>query len=303
MDLNECMQEIGEFIRFVTVEWPEVRPAVQGEMAPRCRRCILSDRCAPLRTGCARGGAGPRSARDPAQPGTGRRWSVPSQRSCTIMRAAGGGRGTDALVLFSGGKDSAYLLHRLTTQYPRLRLLAATIDNGFFSPVAMANSAHPRTDRRRSCHIQAEGQLVQAHFPPRFHAPQRGWLLHHCGPDGRRPCVRHRPKSGGLAGHTAPDCGSFPRASRRIPGTSLVRDTPRTGAWLGGPESAGFRLEDIYSVEDRKYWWDGTAWPAEHVPRVLYPFYAWPYDEQAIRRRGGPDSGSSKPGRQSTRDE
>jgi hypothetical protein len=49
-------------------------------------------------------------------------------------------------------------------------------------------------------------------------------------------------------------------------------------------ESAGFRLEDIYTPGELKYWWDGTAWPDRRIPRVLYPFYAWPYDEQAIRK-------------------
>src|SRR5262249_8040042 len=48
-------------------------------------------------------------------------------------------------------------------------------------------------------------------------------------------------------------------------------------------ESAGFRLADVYVPEDLKYWWDGTAWPKERIPRVLYPFVAWNYDEQFIR--------------------
>ena len=43
----------------------------------------------------------------------------------------------DALVLFSGGKDSVYMLHRLRRDYPGLRLLLMTWDNGFYSAVAL----------------------------------------------------------------------------------------------------------------------------------------------------------------------
>jgi hypothetical protein len=39
----------------------------------------------------------------------------------------------DALVLFSGGKDSVYMLSRLRKEYPGLRVLLMTWDNGFYS--------------------------------------------------------------------------------------------------------------------------------------------------------------------------
>jgi len=48
-------------------------------------------------------------------------------------------------------------------------------------------------------------------------------------------------------------------------------------------ESAGFDLSTIYSPEDLSYWWDGSRWPADRVPRVLYPFYAWGYNEDWVR--------------------
>ncbi|HEY3196408.1 MAG TPA: hypothetical protein VGJ57_00220, partial [Nitrospirales bacterium] len=45
----------------------------------------------------------------------------------------------DAICLFSGGKDSTYMIHRIRCEFPRLRMLAYTIDNGFMSPVAKDN--------------------------------------------------------------------------------------------------------------------------------------------------------------------
>jgi len=44
------------------------------------------------------------------------------------------------LYLLSGGKDSAYVLYRLRREYPQLRILAVTVNNGFMSPVAVANA-------------------------------------------------------------------------------------------------------------------------------------------------------------------
>ena len=48
----------------------------------------------------------------------------------------------DALLLFSGGKDSVYMLKRMRDEFPALRILAFTVDNTFMSPVAQENVAY-----------------------------------------------------------------------------------------------------------------------------------------------------------------
>jgi len=45
----------------------------------------------------------------------------------------------DATLLLSGGKDSAYILHRLRLLYPRLKILCLCINNGFMSEWAVKN--------------------------------------------------------------------------------------------------------------------------------------------------------------------
>jgi hypothetical protein len=56
----------------------------------------------------------------------------------------------DALLLLSGGKDSAYILHRMREEFPELRLLCLTVNNGFMSPTAISSaqfvSAKLKTD-------------------------------------------------------------------------------------------------------------------------------------------------------------
>jgi hypothetical protein len=54
-----------------------------------------------------------------------------------VLWAATRNGGYDALVPVSGGKDSLTVLDFMRNEYPRLRILAATLDNGFFSDHAM----------------------------------------------------------------------------------------------------------------------------------------------------------------------
>lgn len=50
------------------------------------------------------------------------------------------GQRWDVLLLFSGGKDSTFLLHRLLHEYKNLRILAVLVDTGFMSPIAITNA-------------------------------------------------------------------------------------------------------------------------------------------------------------------
>ena len=45
----------------------------------------------------------------------------------------------DALVMLSGGKDSAYILHKIKNNYPALKILCLFVNNGFSSPFALKN--------------------------------------------------------------------------------------------------------------------------------------------------------------------
>ena len=48
----------------------------------------------------------------------------------------------DATLLLSGGKDSAYILHRIRHEYPDLKVLCLVVDNGFMSKWAIPNARH-----------------------------------------------------------------------------------------------------------------------------------------------------------------
>jgi hypothetical protein len=278
---NDRLQEIGEYLRYLMTEWPAVRPALEGKLAPRCRRCILSDRCVPLADGVCelcRKPAAARATRDHA--------GMTAALSAILHEHEGKGRGRyDALVLFSGGKDSAYLLHRLTAEHPGLRLLAVTIDNGFFSPVAMANARYilEQIDVDHLTH-KPKASLYKTTFRHAFtHLNAGGCYTTVDRMDGDLAFDLGRNLAATLD-IPLMIAGLSPEQVERILGLSWF-ETPREAERVRRTVSAGFTLDDLYTGEDRKAWWDGTAWPESRVPRVLYPFYAWPYDEEQVRKK------------------
>ncbi|MBT5414061.1 MAG: amino acid adenylation domain-containing protein [Rhodospirillaceae bacterium] len=65
--------------------------------------------------------------------------------SARMRSGDGGAEGYDALMLYSGGKDSTYALYQLVREYD-LKVLAFTFDNGFISDKAKENIAHAVAD-------------------------------------------------------------------------------------------------------------------------------------------------------------
>ncbi|MBK9429015.1 MAG: hypothetical protein IPN65_00640 [Elusimicrobia bacterium] len=199
--------------------------------------------------------------------------------------SAHAGRGTgphDALVLFSGGKDSVYMIRRLRDEHPRLRLLAFTHDNTFMSPVARDNI--DRLVRR----------LDLDHVTLR---PTRAFMkkLFRYG-------LTHLNENGGYGtvdfsdGELLLDTARGLAAEKGIPlilcGYSRLRAVEAAGGLCGtlNPQRgnartapAGLPLKDIFGPEDPHPWWRGSRWPADRVARLLFPLAAWNLDESAVR--------------------
>lgn len=114
--------------------WPLQRRFVAR--AARCRKCVLSEHYGLLVAGVceacdlAEGGSADEQPRD-----------VELFDATIATYIDTGRRERDAIVLLSGGKDSAYVLNLMRDRYPRLRLLAVTVNNGFMAPLALRNAA------------------------------------------------------------------------------------------------------------------------------------------------------------------
>lgn len=122
---------------YATKVWPVERELewVKGRYARRCVKCAssefrvaldLSDIC----TEC-------RAAEAPVETPRG---VMLEEFNEFMEKQVGAGDQYDALCLFSGGKDSSYMIHRIRQDYPMLRVLAITVTHDFVSNVATENS-------------------------------------------------------------------------------------------------------------------------------------------------------------------
>lgn len=129
MNTNRLFELYAQYI------WPVVRKFVR--LSKRCTRCIVSEKYSPLVDGvcqeCREYVAGNEESSLEVSPETRTRFEK-------TIRSHVSANPYDALLLLSGGKDSAYILHRLRTEYPDLKILCLTVNNGFMSPVAAKNA-------------------------------------------------------------------------------------------------------------------------------------------------------------------
>jgi hypothetical protein len=224
--------------------WPARRVFASG-LAPRCRRCILSSHHGALEGGVCEACRAYRPA--PAEvaaasPELERRFDA------AVREHVGRGTRHDALVLLSGGKDSAFILHRLRTEYPGLRILCLLVDNGFLSPVATANASHA------AARTETDFLVDRSHLGE-FARTFRDAFLHLDG----------RPASSVVDyadGHLIYEIGK------------------QTAAGLGIPLLVGglswVQLAQIVGV-------DGFEIPGQDAPRLIFPLGVWRTDEQQIR--------------------
>ena len=129
MNTNKFLDMYAKYI------WPLARLVTR--ISPRCKRCILSEKCSPLKDGlCAEC-----RAKAPAQPSEEPEASDElKQRFAQTIRSYVDDKTHHAVLLLSGGKDSAYMLHRMRSEFPELRILCVIVNTGFMSPTAISSA-------------------------------------------------------------------------------------------------------------------------------------------------------------------
>jgi hypothetical protein len=281
MEATERIAELNDFLHFALAEWPVLRSAGAQGLARRCKRCIVSERYSTLAGGvcaiCRDGDA----SRAPAPRGIDTD-EISIELDSLLRRHEGLGKKHDLLVMYSGGKDSTYLVHRLTTEYPRLRTLSVLVDNGFLSEVALSNA------RRVFAMLDADHAIV---------APKRSLFrkvfrhaLTHLDGGGCYSSVDR------LDGELTFGIGRNLAAALEIPLVAIGISAEQCVRILGlhgfespkelealprGPSEHG--LEGCLDQDEALYWWDPRRWPVDRLPRVLFPFFAWQLPEQKIR--------------------
>ena len=264
--------------------WKTLRPFVGKHLSKRCSRCVLSERYVNLNVN----GVCEECEAYFANVTTGSNISTNSDfaesLNAVIGEAAGTGSGEyDALVLYSGGKDSSFLLHRLMTDFPKLRLVTLLVDNGLMSPFALANTA------------TALGHFDVPHWTIRLKPSFVRQVFHHAltNLDKQRGYSIVDKMDAYLTFDLARTvaarndiplvvCGLSKVQTQNIFGLRNCFEFPIEEERGSLQDRCGLEWEKVMSTEEMDFWWDGTKWPAEKVPRFLLPYCAWEFSEEFI---------------------
>jgi hypothetical protein len=120
--------------------WPIIRSFKKNKVSRRCNQCINSEHYQPLIDGICQDCISYNNKDEVENESQSDNQAQLIDLSETIQSFIGKGKkGYDALVFYSGGKDSTLLVHKLMEEYPQLRFLSVTIDNGVMSPIAIEN--------------------------------------------------------------------------------------------------------------------------------------------------------------------
>ncbi|MCP5301007.1 MAG: hypothetical protein H6954_14935 [Chromatiaceae bacterium] len=248
----------------------------------KCKSCLITDKVAGVEIG-ADGTCNlcKAHATSPAHTDDAGRVERQADLEKTLADVRGGGE-YDCLVPLSGGKDSVYLLHKLKTQYPHVRVLAYTTDVNI--PDIAWHNIRTTTEKLEIDHL--------VYRPPEsFYRKVFRYILRNQEERGAVYSVSYvyAPLFEGdaikvavekdipliLAGYSP----GQPEPERML--YEFSRQLIETVAWTP-PELAQC---GEFSEDELKRFFDPARYPAGTCfPRYLAPYHAWPYDQDEIMK-------------------
>ncbi len=288
------VREAKMFTFYARRFWPVHRQFVKRHLARRCAKCIASEKIAALDE------QGLCPACRTFRPATEQRTDRTAQEALHSVLRGHEGKGAlfDALALFSGGKDSAFMIDRIRQDYPGLRMLALTVNNTFMSPVALDN-VRRLVPRLGTAHLQFRP-------PPGFMEKLFRYGLTHLNENGGSGTVDY--SDGEFVVDTARNlarrlgiplilCGCSKYQVEEILGLRHFESPPEQER-AARTHVAGLDLDAMFSASEKLFWRQSVP-AGEPCPRLLFPLYAWNCSEGAIvrhvRERGLLAPGSNHP--------
>jgi hypothetical protein len=276
----EIIKTAKQFEFYVKNIWPMHRVFVKGKFAKRCRNCAASEKMINLEASgvCEK-------CTNFKMPVSGNNTSHSKELNQILSEHQGKGKNKyDALVLYSGGKDSTYLIRRMQMEFPNLRILAFTLDNGFMSPVAQQNinDMLPR--------LNVDHLFIKPHDT--FYKKLFRYAITHLNSDGGYGTVDF--SDGEFLLDTARNLAAEKKIPLILCGYSKYQvqnglklnhfESPREKELTDRTETAGLKIKDIFQDQnDLELWWQASKVDKNDIARLIFPLYAWDLKEEEIK--------------------
>ncbi|WP_301100941.1 hypothetical protein [Propionivibrio sp.] len=289
---QQIVKEIRSFDFVAQSIWPFIRWIFRGMIAPRCTQCVISSRVpyVTLTNGVCNLCTDYNKSLNEEEQAWREKYVAHQVKELDelLKNYQGKGRGRyDAIVLFSGGRDSIFMLNRLRRDYPGLRLLLMTWDNGFYSAVSLD----------RSLEVAQKLDIDHIRFKPSstVYKTLYRYTLRNVGQKGSYQTVDR------LDGTLNQFLGFYYGYLMDIPlvlaGVDFAQEQiMQFHTYYEMPfedmcsrtlldrmeRRSGFKIKDIFSEEDQKLFWDGTGKERGKIPRYILPLVAWRPDKGSV---------------------
>ena len=279
---SQLIKEVRHFEFFMKWIWPLFRKLAKHHLTARCSRCFLPATYVKLNNGICEFCNEDTTTTSEIDPS--RQQLMQEQMDQLLMKTIDSGSSSyDVLLLFSGGKDSSYLLYRLLNDYQAIRILALTVDNTFMSPVAMENvTAIINKVGVDHMILRPKRKTMEKMF---------GYALTHLNELGCSGTVDQ------FDGDFFSDLARNIAAEKKIPyvvcGLSRTQVTRilKLNSFITTPEYesqtrkqvAGIKLDHVFDPEEMSYWWDPTKYSSSELPLMVFPFFIWNLEEEFIK--------------------
>lgn len=276
----DIIKTARQFEGYVKNIWPIHRNFVKSKFTKRCTKCAASEKMIKLEASglCAK-------CTNFEKPPSDKNTVSENALNQILNEHQGKGKNKhDALVLYSGGKDSTYLIRRIQTEFPKLRILAFTLDNGFMSPVAQQNIAEmlPR--------LNVDHLFIKPH--DKFYKKLFRYAITHLNAEGGYGTVDF--SDGEFLLDTARNLAAEKKIPLILCGYSKYQvqnglkinhfESSREKELSDRVETAGLKIKDIYQEEsDLALWWQASKYEPKDVARLVFPLYAWDLEENQIK--------------------
>lgn len=279
-DIIKNTKRIEFYTKYV---WKFHRPFVKKHLSKRCNKCILSEKYTKI----LEDGKCELCHKFKPEDNTSlsEKTKLIHEMDKLIEKSLNSENHFDALVLFSGGKDSTYLVHKLKEAYPALRILLLTVDNNFMSPIALKN-INELVSKLNCDHMCFKPKLS-------FYQKMFSYAITNLNEKGTSGTVDQ------FDGDSFHDVARNIAYNLKIPliisGISPKQVENNVGIAnyivplefekLKRKAVANIILTDIFNNDEMKYWWDGTTKDKNKLPRTIFPYYAWGYNEDEVKQK------------------